>query len=471
MRRLFLFSLAVLVLLSAAILSVTSRAQTPSQIGDFYFTLPPGWTQSQQPGSAMLTAPPTTVGHITAILLSTSPLQTDLKTTYQSQLGDLQNTYIVKPVSQEIIQQLPGGYQALFASAVLSNPAGAQLAAVYVLARNGDRAEGMLFLTNETDPNAFAANKKALELFLGSLRFASAGPSGPPPKAVDPGVKFSLPPGIVPPDPAETGVPGPGVTPTNVPPPNVGGSTTPGGPPRFAAVFRASARQGEDPTSNLSIGDAASKTPNFKFLVFFPDGRVKRGLINQGFDGFIQESSMRLDISSGGKFATQWGIYQLTNGRGAIQFASAIGGQQLVSGLRGDVFNVVQYPDHLVVNGETYLLLDCPAGLKLNGVYKPFGDARQHGIQFTPDGQFHDEGIFATNTAMAVGMSGGGVGIAYGFAPPQGGAGAYSVSNYGLHMYYATSQAPTPLFFVEPGSSPNDVRIFYIGNVKFQRVR
>jgi hypothetical protein len=244
-------------------------------------------------------------------------------------------------------------------------------------------------------------------------------------------------------------------------------SATPGGPARFAGIFRAPARNGEDPTSALGIADPAANSPGFKFLVFFPDGRVKRGLIRAGFDNTIQESDWRLSIAGGGKDAAQWGRYQFAGGRGVLQFASAIGGAQLVSGLRGDVWNVVQYPDNLLVNGDTYSLLSCPTGLRLNGLYKPFGDSTQPGITFTVDNQFIDQGILDSNTATAVG----GGGFAYAFGSPKAGRGVYTISNCGLNLRYANGVAPPRLFFLDPGTSPDNVKVLYIQNVKYQRVQ
>lgn len=477
-----LSSLCALILaffLPEGLSSQNTGAET--QIGDFHFNMPAGWTQSQSGNAGMLTAPPGTPGKVTVIMLSTSPLEGNLQTTYDKQLEELQKSFRVQPTGEPITRELPGGYKALTVGAVLTDPRGAQLAALYVLARNSDRAEGLLFLSNDSDAKALAAHKAALESVLMSLKFspeesASSEPRKVAPKNTpDPGKAFSLPPGVLPPD-LEGSASRPGganlsAEPASADPPAKAVSTTPGGPPRFNGIFRAPAKNGEDPTQNLTVSDIAANTPRFKFLVFFSDGRVKRGLIQSGFGQEISESSMRLDISSGGKFATQWGMYQLAGGHGRIQFASAIGGQQLVSGLRGEIFGIVEYPDHLEVNGETYHRLECPNGLTLDGTYKPFGDAKQPGIRFTLDGEFIDQGILDTHTGMAIGLAGGGVGIAYGFSSPKAGRGAYSISGCGLHLHYANGVAPSPVFFLEPGTALNDIRVLHIANVKYHRVQ
>jgi hypothetical protein len=72
---------------------------------------------------------------------------------------------------------------------------------------------------------------------------------------------------------------------------------------------------------------------------------------------------------------------------------------------------------------------------------------------------------------MAVGMIGGGVGIAYGFSAPKAGRGIYSISNYGLNLRYANGVAPPTVFFIDPGTSPNDVKVIYINNVEYQHMR
>jgi len=238
----------------------------------------------------------------------------------------------------------------------------------------------------------------------------------------------------------------------------------------LSGIYRAAAKPGENVVGTLAFNDPAAKSPNFKFLVFFPDGRVKRGLILGGMDGQVPESSMRLDISSGGKFATQWGKYLFSGGRGRMVFASAAGGVNLTRGLSGDAWDFTGTAGRLEVNGDTYDLLDGGNGIQLEGVYKPFGDASQPGIQFTQDGQFVDQGIFDNGTAMAIAVAGGGVVNAYGFSPPKAGRGVYYLSNYGLCLHYSVGKNPCPLFFLEPGSNRVDVKVLYISNMKYQRV-
>lgn len=238
---------------------------------------------------------------------------------------------------------------------------------------------------------------------------------------------------------------------------------------RLRGIYRATATNGAQALSQLTIADPAKHSPGYSFLVFFPDGRVKKGLIDKGIDDEISESSMRLDLSSGGIIAAQWGVYQIVGDRGMIQFASTVGGQQLVSGLRGPIVPLLYRRDTVVVNGVTYVRLDGggDGGLKLEGVYKPAGDTTQPGIKFTRDGQFIDQGILDSGTGMAIAMGG----VAYGFDSPKAGRGAYVISHYGLHLSYTNGQSPGPLFYLEPDAGRSDIRAIYINNFRYERVQ
>ena len=243
-----------------------------------------------------------------------------------------------------------------------------------------------------------------------------------------------------------------------------------GGTTRIFGIFRAHAKEGTDPTAGLDVFDPAKKTPRYSFLTFFLDGRVKKGLITLGLDEYIDESQMRHDIASGGNTAAQWGIYQISGNNGRILFADArAGGQQLVSGLRGEVWPIVVYPDKLEIRGDDYVRLYGGNGMSLEGAYKPFGDAKAPGITFTRDGEFVDEGILNSGSATAVGVVGGSVAVGYGFSSPGPGRGTYNIVKYGLHLHYANGKAPDTLFFLEAGEAKENPQILYINNVKYER--
>jgi hypothetical protein len=245
-------------------------------------------------------------------------------------------------------------------------------------------------------------------------------------------------------------------------------TANPAGPVRLQGIFRAAARNGFDSTSALDIFDPARNTPQFNFLTFFQDGRVKKGLVTGGLDEYIAESHMRHDIASGGNTAAQWGVYQIVGGRGVIVFADPrAAGQQLITGLHGEVWPIVVYSDGLDILGDAYLPLYGGNGMHLAGVYKPFGDTKQPGIAFGPDGQFVDQGILNSGLPMALGLSGGGVTATYGITPPGPGRGMYNIAPYSLHLSYTNSKSPSALFFLEPGQTIDKVQILYINNVKY----
>jgi hypothetical protein len=245
-------------------------------------------------------------------------------------------------------------------------------------------------------------------------------------------------------------------------------AAAPGGAIRLRGIYRAAAANVAASTNELVIGDPAKNSPGFVFLVFFPDGRVKKGLIQSGIDDVISESKMRLDIASGGKYSAQWGAYQIVGGRGVIQFASGVGGQQLVSGLRGPVWNLVWRADTIVANGVPYIRLDGGGNgnLRLEGIFKPAGDTSQPGIKFTSDGQFVDQGILDNGTATGVAMGY----MVYAFTSPKAGRGTYVISHYGLHLSYTNGKNPDPIFYLEPGTPRGAIQTIYINNFKYQRV-
>jgi len=246
-------------------------------------------------------------------------------------------------------------------------------------------------------------------------------------------------------------------------------------PGRLSGIYRANVKEGTDPSDTLAAGDPAAKTPSYSYLVFFPSGRVKKGLAYSGLDGFNDEFQMSGAVRSGGNTATQWGMYQLSGNGGMIRFASANGfgrsgpQQQLISGLNGEIWNITLYPDRLQIHGDTYFLMDSGKGRRLEGTYKPMGDPTQPGIAFTRDGEFVDQGILNTG-AMANIRYGGGTGVAIAYEAPHGGRGTYRLSNYTLTLNYANS-APALLFYLDPSASNGNLQNVYINNTRYQRVQ
>ena len=428
------------ILALAQILTAQSNLQPDTQAGDFLFKMPAGWRQVQNGNATTLVGPATRPGTQTSIMLMTAGLDTNLRTSFDKAWQVLVRPYQIQQAGQLVSQRLPGGNEAMARSATATDQTGKQWAAMFVVAANGNRSELMLFVTDDLDPQAYTASRNALTAFLAGVRFTGAEP-------------------------------GPGLT--SAPLPNnsapVGMAAAPG---RIAGLYRAMARNGVDTAAGLDIFDPAKNTPDYTFLTFFPDGRVKKGLIQMGFDNYVVDSYFRHDVANGGAIAAKWGQYQIAGGQGRIVFANgALAGQQLISGLRGEMWGFVQVSGGLQVQGDTYYLLDSGNGLRLEGIYKPSGDTTQPGIKFTRDGQFIDEGILDSKTSTAVGLVGGGVGIAYGFDSPRAGRGSYRINNYGLQLNYTNGKAPSSLFFLEPGSSRDNVQVLYINNFRYQRVQ
>jgi hypothetical protein len=448
--------IAILVLVPA--MSAQGHLETDTKAGDFIFKMPAGWKQLQSGNGVALVAPSAAPGTSTTIVLGTFGIVTDLQTSFTRAWDVVQKQYHAQQSGQIVSQRLPGGNDAMAVCATAADESGKQSVALFMLARNGDRSEMVLFVTNDLQPEAYAASNRELIAFLASLRFEPAGP-GAGGAAGNAGWTAS----------AGGAVPRSG---SLLQPAASNPVAMPAGPGRLAGIYRAATPPGIDPTSSLDIFDPARNTPEFSYLTFFPDGRVKKGLIGLGFSEFQDESQFRHDIANGGNIAAKWGIYQIAGAGGRIVFADArLAGQQLVYGLRGETWTFTQAPGSLQIQGVTYTLLDSGNGMTLEGTYKPSGDQNQPGIQFTRDGQFVDEGILDSHTSTAIGVVGGGVGIGYGFSSPHAGRGRYRISNYGLQMNYANSQAPNSLFFIEPGTPRDNPGVLYIDNVKYQRVR
>jgi hypothetical protein len=345
----------------------------------------------------------------------------------------------------------------MIVSATTVDPDGKQWREMILLAQNSDRSEFILFATNDLRPEAYASAYRALVALLASLRFA-------PPNALPAAAASNA--GLM------NGAP----TRSSVRAGDRGQSADTGIVPMaqsagFAGIYRASAAQVPS-AGALDFIDPAAHTPNYAFLTIFPDGRVKRGLIQRGFDEYQDEAQFRHDIASGGNTASQWGLLLISGAQRMIVFADArLAGQQLVSGLRGEVWSLAIGQGILQANGVTYTLLDGGTGLTLEGTFKPAGDRSQPGIRFTRDGEFFDEGILDSHSSVAIGVVGGGLAIGYGFNSPHAGRGTYRIANYGLRMSYPNGQSPGTLFFLEAGANRGTPQSLYIGDVEYRLVQ
>lgn len=454
------------------VVSIFLSAQTPpaeNQAGDFLFQIPPGWQRTDRLPKTFL-APIAAANSSTYIQIAGYDLgNNDLQAGFTAELAGLEKAYRVLTRGQTTFEHSPNGFDYYAATLAVADSSGKQWAMAVFGAQYGHRLETVVFMTSEPQPQIRNAYIQDLQNFLGTVHFGPA-------QSVAQGPKTST-------QRSAAQRPADGAT---APASNASArsiernmSTPPSGPMsfnqlptvpgKFNGIFRATPTQEVDP-STLDIADPSRNTPNYQYLVLFSDGSAMRGLPDMGLNAY--KASVRLDISGGGNAAARWGVYSMAGNQGRVVFASpTAAGQQLVSGrLVGDAWTIQEFPDHLVVNGNSFIFMDGgTAGQKLEGTYKPFGDRKKPGISFTRDGQFDDEGILKTGGATGIGIAGGGLAIGYAFNSPGPGRGMYHIGNYTLNLNYANGQSPPVLFWIDP-ATPN-AQVIYLGNVKFQLVK
>lgn len=447
---------------SLLVLFYCSQAQQngESQAGDFLFKMPAGWKRVDQ-GPKTLLMPESASG--TYIQLAGFDLgNNDLPAGFNAGWQGFVNQYNMRSAGPAVTQHSPRGFDYMYQTGGFERE-GKKWALAMMAAQYEHRLETVLFLTSEPQAQ-MQVYQKSLEELLGSIHF------GPPTANRNTGADTNA--GAGQPPPAATSAARPIERNAALAPAGpMSQNQMPTVPGKFQGIFRAQAKEGTDPTTMLEDFSPAKRTSNYQFLVLFSDGTAMRGLPEMGLDNYI--GSVRLDISGGGKPCAKWGVYRMQGNQGRVVFCSpTVAGQQLVSRrLVGDAWGIQEYPDHLDINGSSYSLLDGgPVGMKLEGTYKPYGDANQPGITFTRDGEFIDQGIMKAG-ASGIGLVGGGLAIGYAFNSPGPGRGTYHVSNYTLHLNYSNSQAPGVLFWIGPESSRADANTIYISNVKFQRVK
>lgn len=197
-----------------------------------------------------------------------------------------------------------------------------------------------------------------------------------------------------------------------------------------------------------------------RFLIFFPDGRVHRGIPNASLNGFDDAYWMATDIRSGmPKLIAPWGTFTVSGSQGSIVFIK-----------NRETWPFKIFPDHLEVRGHSYYLLDPGAGVRLNGTFQPEGDTSKS-ITFKPDGGVVDNGVTA-NCGSNFSLSNGHPSVGPGVCTDKARIGRYSTVSYGLRLTFPSGNDPTPtlLFWLDPGARGGDIRVIYIDKVKYQRV-
>ena len=445
---------------------------TDSQVGDILFQMPSGWQRSDQ-GVRTFVVPATAADNLsTYIELAGFDLgNNSLQDAFNAQIASVLRFYQVLSHGQTGSQHSDNGFDFYYTTAAVADQQGKRWAVAMFGAQYQQKMEIVLFMTSEVQPQVRDSYMQALQGFLSSVRF------GPPHGSRKPSAKAS-------------GASGPASGPTAAssgnPPASGSGrsierdmSLPPSGPMsfnhlptapgKFNGIFRAPVPQGTDLTGTLDFADPSKNTPDFQYLVLFSDGTALRGLPTMGLSAL--KASVRLDIAAGGNTCAKWGVYRMAGNQGQVVFANPkVAGQQLVMNrFVGDAWNIQEYADHLVINGNTYTMMDGGiSGKKLVGTYKPLGDAGQPGITFTAEGEFDDQGIMK-KSATAIGIVGGGLAIGYAFNSPGPGRGTYHITNYTLDLHYSSGQNPPVLFWIDPQSP--DAQVIYLGNVKFKRVK
>ena len=459
MKPKWLAALALAAILGPKIPAQNSASE--SRAGDFIFKLPAGWTRVDQGEKTILLAPGSTLNS-PATLVSIQGFDMagfDLQTAFRAGWQGIVQANKVQTNGQIVSQHSANGLDYLYAAGVV-DVNGTRWGVSLMGAQYGRRFETLQLRSSEA-PNQLSA--EGLDDLLTSIRFGPALPA-----TASKGEPSTPPGGSAPASTTRSIERNPSLPATGP----MSANQLPTIPGKFAGIFRAPVPGGADVLASLEIYDPGRNTPDFQFLVFYPDGTVLRGLPEMGLDDYV--ASVRLDISGGGKSCAKWGVYRMSGDRGQVVFASpGAAGQQLVSRrFVGDVWAIQEFSDKLRVNGSDYSLLDGgAAGMKIEGTFKPFGDRKRPGITFHRNGEFLDEGILKTGGSTALGIVGGGVAIGYGFSSPGPGPGTYRISNYTLHLNYSNGQRPGVMFWLEPGSSRNDVRTIYLGNVRLQRVQ
>ncbi|MFZ0961708.1 MAG: hypothetical protein WAO35_12445, partial [Terriglobia bacterium] len=338
---------------------------------------------------------------------------------------------------QVVAEQLPAGNRALSLSARVADQKGTQIVLLLMLAQNGGKAEGIWFLTSDLEPQAYKAHLADLTTFLSTLHFT--GQEGPLPAA--PGGPSPIG------DPGQVGGPQPG----NVVPGSGGGSATNSlAPGKLSGVYR---------LVNGAHGTGAQSPP---YLVFFPDGRMRRSLPNSLLDDYNDAYQMGLDQRSGPSFSAAWGAYRMTGDQGTIVFFNG-----------GETWDITKFPDRLRVRGANYVLLDPGNGVRLHGTYRPVDDASKS-INFRPDGSMVEEGVISSCTSStSYGYSGGNLTTRETgrLCVDKPRTGQYRISNYAIELSFPDTTRPRLSFWLEPGAAARDPAVIYIGQVKYQRVQ
>jgi hypothetical protein len=331
---------ALVILILSALTTLSSQYDPDSVAYDFVFHMPGGWKRLDQAnGGTMLVAPLTAPSAAFVVLFPPIEIKTNLQATFNEQWQGLQQQYRVLQGGRITPQHFQKGYDALETYAVLADQRGQSWTLFLVVAQNGTRAETLVYLSNVGGSVA----QTLLELVqhvIDSVGFAN---------------------GTVDPRAGEAGKP----------------VEVPKGKGSLSGMYR-----GLSPI----VFTGNKYKVGFVYNAFFPDGRFRNGIVDQGLDNLDEDADVQRN--PGG-----WANYD----RAAGKIVFPITGPAPQKGLT--IWDLKEYPDHIEVDGAKFTLLDGCDGLRLAGAFRREGYQQlygegQKGIAFTPDGHFVDEGAF-----------------------------------------------------------------------------
>ncbi|WP_425146497.1 hypothetical protein [Deinococcus sp.] len=159
--------------LLAALLCVWLSNARAATFGNYVYTLPPGWTQSQQNGTLILTPPDLKAGERASVRLTPgAALQGDLSPWLSAQMQSYNAG--AKVVTQTPIQaQTDSSGQPLLASVAVVQINGQPEWRFFIAGHPGNRAELLVIVTSSYQ--VFTAHQNELDAFSNGLDYANVG--------------------------------------------------------------------------------------------------------------------------------------------------------------------------------------------------------------------------------------------------------------------------------------------------------
>lgn len=348
-------------------------------------------------------------------------MEGDLQASFKKLWSGFTNQYRILQGGQIGSQHSPNGYDAFYTAAIASDSQGQRWKVFVMGAQFKNHIETVMFMSNVLNGELAATYEKIFQSFLSSLRFTNESGDEAAAKAGDAARKAA-------------GAPMAGLARSKG---------------KFSGIYRAVGQTGDSLSPQRRI--------EYKYVVFFPDGRFKESIADQGLYKFDEDIEIRIN-------PVGWGTYEMRGNAGRIVFPPGEYSKNEI------VWTFKEYPDRLVIRGDEYHLLDRCNDLRLQGTfrrsdYQTTYSARQ-GITFTSDGKFVDEGAFKAAGVMVRNAAGNSD-----FDDGAPGRGAYHIADYTLELTYSNGRVKRTSFLIEPGTDKTNVREFYLNTWKFTKTR